>query len=38
MSVFSILNRHRLEENIETDLKEIGSESADWIQLALDRV
>jgi hypothetical protein len=26
--------RHRLEDNIKTDLKEIGCENVDWIHLA----
>jgi hypothetical protein len=30
--------RRRLEENIKLDLREIGIDGENWIQLALDRV
>jgi len=30
--------RHRWEDNIKMDLKEIGIEGANWIRLARDRV
>jgi hypothetical protein len=30
--------RHRWEDNIKTDLREIGIDGANWIQLAQDRV
>jgi hypothetical protein len=30
--------RHRWEDNIKLDLKEIGINGANWIQLAQDRV
>jgi hypothetical protein len=29
--------RHRWEDNIKTDLQEVGCESMDWIDLAQDR-
>jgi hypothetical protein len=29
--------KHRLEDNIKMDLKEIGIDGANWIQLAQDR-
>jgi hypothetical protein len=29
--------RHRLEDNIRMDLREIGLDGMDWIDLALDR-
>jgi hypothetical protein len=29
---------HRLEDNISMDLREIGTDGANWIQLAQDRV
>jgi hypothetical protein len=29
--------RHRWEDNIKTDLQEVGCESMDWIELAQDR-
>jgi hypothetical protein len=31
-------SRHRWEDNVKTDLREIGIEGAKWIQLAQDRV
>jgi hypothetical protein len=31
-------SRHRWEDNIEMDLREIGIDGANWIQLAQDRV
>jgi hypothetical protein len=30
--------RHRCEDNIKLDLREIGTDGANWIQLAQDRV
>jgi hypothetical protein len=30
--------RHRYEGNIETDVREVGCGSVDWLDLALDRV
>jgi hypothetical protein len=30
--------RHRWEDNVKTDLREIGIDEANWIQLAQDRV
>jgi hypothetical protein len=30
--------RHRWEDNIKTDLREVGMDGANWIQLAQDRV
>jgi hypothetical protein len=30
--------RHRWEDNIKVDLREIGIDGTNWIQLALDRV
>ena len=29
--------RHRWEDNIKTDLQEVGCEGVDWIELARDR-
>jgi len=29
--------RHRWEDNIKTDLQEVGCEGMDWIELAQDR-
>jgi hypothetical protein len=31
-------HRHRWEENIKMDLRDIGIDAANWIQLAQDRV